>query len=221
MTPTNRDEAPLIRIVDDEEGMRESLAFMLRQEGYDCTAYESAAAFLKSDSPSRPGCLLLDVQMPGMTGLELQAEMNKRGLTIPIVFLSAHGDLDMAVDAMRRGASAFIQKTADRTRLMEAITDAVERSEKPSKNPGEEMARWKSLTDREREVARLIADGLLNREVGERLGGISVKTVQVHRGEVCRKLGVRGASGIAQAVRSIVRIESAGAGQEAQEGGAA
>ena len=164
-----------------------------------------------------------------MTGLELQAEMNKRGMTLPVVFLSAHGDLDMAVDAMRRGASAFIQKTAERARLMEAITDAVERSGAPSKNPGEEMARWKTLTDREREVARLIAAGLLNREVGERLGGISVKTVQVHRGEVCRKLGVRGASGIAQAVRSIERIESAGAGKEAerevegeaQEGGAA
>ena len=112
----------------------------------------------------------------------------------------------MAVDTMRRGAAAFIQKTADRARLMEAIVSAVERSSAPSKNPGEEIARWQSLTDREREVAELIAEGLLNREVGERLGGISVKTVQVHRGEVCRKLGVKGASGIAQAVRSVKRI---------------
>lgn len=186
-------EPPLIRIVDDEERMRESLAFMLRQEGFECAMYPSAEAFLREDSPSRPGCLLLDVQMDGMTGLELQEEMNRRGMTLPIVFLSAHGDLDMAVDTMRRGAAAFIQKTADRARLMEAIVSAVERSSAPSKNPGEEIARWQSLTDREREV-------------GERLGGISVKTVQVHRGEVCRKLGVKGASGIAQAVRSVKRI---------------
>lgn len=193
MNAFQTNEPPLIRIVDDEERMRESLAFMLRQEGFECAMYPSAEAFLREDSPSRPGCLLLDVQMDGMTGLELQEEMNRRGMTLPIVFLSAHGDLDMAVDTMRRGAAAFIQKTADRARLMEAIVSAVERSSAPSKNPGEEIARWQSLTDREREV-------------GERLGGISVKTVQVHRGEVCRKLGVKGASGIAQAVRSVKRI---------------
>lgn len=193
MNAFQTNEPPLIRIVDDEERMRESLAFMLRQEGFECAMYPSAEAFLREDSPSRPGCLLLDVQMDGMTGLELQEEMNRRGMTLPIVFLSAHGDLDMAVDTMRRGAAAFIQKTADRARLMEAIVSAVERSSAPSKNPGEEIARWQSLTDREREV-------------GERLGGISVKTVQVHRGEVCRKLGVKGASGIAQAVRSVRRI---------------
>lgn len=205
---SGKEEQALIRIVDDEESMRESLAFMLRQEGFACVGYPSAEAFLREDSPSRPGCLLLDVRMDGMSGLELQEEMNRRGMTLPIVFLSAHGDLDMAVDTMRRGACAFIQKTADRARLLEAIVSAAARSQGPSRNPGEEIARWQSLTDREREVAELIAQGLLNREVGERLGGISVKTVQVHRGEVCRKLGVRGASGIAQAVRSVKQILS-------------
>lgn len=103
-------ETPLIRIVDDEERMRESLAFMLKHEGFECCVYPTAESFLKGDTPSRPGCLLLDVQMDGMTGLELQEEMIRRGITLPIVFLSAHGDLDMAVDAMRRGACAFIQK---------------------------------------------------------------------------------------------------------------
>ena len=102
MNAFQTNEPPLIRIVDDEERMRESLAFMLRQEGFECAMYPSAEAFLREDSPSRPGCLLLDVQMDGMTGLELQEEMNRRGMTLPIVFLSAHGDLDMAVDTMRR-----------------------------------------------------------------------------------------------------------------------
>ena len=99
-----------------------------------------------------------------------------------------------------------MQKTADRSRLVDAIHRAVARSTGPAADPGVEVARWHALTDREREVAELIAEGLLNREVGERLGGISVKTVQVHRGEVCRKLGVKGASGISQAVRRIRAI---------------
>ena len=197
---------PLVRIVDDDPQVRSSLAFMLRQEGYECAVYESARAFLTSDTPSRPGCLLLDVCMPDMTGLELQDEMIRRGMTLPIVFLSAHGDIDMAVDTMQKGASAFVQKTADRPRLMAAISRAVTRSTGPASDPGEEVARWHTLTDREREVAELIAEGLLNREVGERLGGISVKTVQVHRGEVCRKLGVKGASGISQAVRRVKQL---------------
>lgn len=114
------------------------------------------------------GCLLLDVQMDGMTGLELQEEMIRRGITLPIVFLSAHGDLDMAVDAMRRGACAFIQKTADRARLLQAIVDAMAKSRGAvgDSTPGALVAAWNTLTDREKEVAKLVAEGLLNREVG-------------------------------------------------------
>ena len=191
---TTTAETPLIRIVDDEERMRESLAFMLKHEGFECCVYPTAESFLKGDTPSRPGCLLLDVQMDGMTGLELQEEMIRRGITLPIVFLSAHGDLDMAVDAMRRGACAFIQKTADRARLLQAIVDAMAKSRGAvgDSTPGALVAAWNTLTDREKEVAKLVAEGLLNREVGERLGGIAVKTVQVHRSEACSKLGFKG-----------------------------
>ena len=202
---TTTAETPLIRIVDDEERMRESFAFMLKHEGFECCVYPTAEFFLKGDTPSRPGCLLLDVQMDGMTGLELQEEMIRRGITLPIVFLSAHGDLDMAVDAMRRGACAFIQKTADRARLLQAIVDAMAKSRGAvgDSTPGALVAAWNTLTDREKEVAKLVAEGLLNREVGERLGGIAVKTVQVHRSEACSKLGVKGAAGLAQAVRAV------------------
>ena len=140
-----------------------------------------------------------------MTGLELQEEMIRRGITLPIVFISAHGDLDMAVDAMRRGACAFIQKTADRARLLQAIVDAMAKSRGAvgDSTPGALVAAWNTLTDREKEVAKLVAEGLLTREVGERLGGIAVKTVQVHRSEACSKLGVKGAAGLAQAVRAV------------------
>lgn len=198
-----------IRIVDDQASVRESLAFMLRQEGFECVCYESARDFLIDDMPSIPGCLLLDVQMPEMTGLELQQELIRRGSTLPIVFLSAYGTIDMAVDTMQKGAVAFVEKTADRSRLLDAIYKALERNQGTVQTPALLIARWQTLTPREKEVATLIAQGLLNRDVGERLGGISIKTVQVHRSEVCRKLGVKGASGITRAVRAISGLNEA------------
>ena len=103
----------LIRVVDDDAHMRGSLEYMLTAEGFAVKTYPSAQAFLTDDAPSRPGCLILDVKMDGMTGLELQEEMIRRGIRLPVVFLSAHGDIDMAVDTMQRGAVAFVQKTAD------------------------------------------------------------------------------------------------------------
>lgn len=109
---------------------------------------------------------------------------------------------------MRRGACAFIQKTADRARLLQAIVDAMAKSRGAvgDSTPGALVAAWNTLTDREKEVAKLVAEGLLNREVGERLGGIAVKTVQVHRSEACSKLGVKGAAGLAQAVRAVEMV---------------
>lgn len=159
--------------------------------------------FLTDDAPSRPGCLILDVKMDGMTGLELQEEMIRRGIRLPVVFLSAHGDIDMAVDTMQRGAVAFVQKTADPSRLMEAVYKAVAQTQANKTDPGEAVARWNTLTPKEKDVAKLLAKGLLNREVGIRLGGISVKTVQVHRSEINRKLGVKGVVELTEAVNRI------------------
>ena len=188
----------LVRIVDDDPAARDSLAFMLEEEGFDCAAYPSAEDFLKGDSPSVPGCAILDVM--------LQQEMIRRGITLPIVFLSAHGDIDMAVDTMRSGAVAFLRKGSDRTRLLDAIWSAIERAEGAEpEDAAREVARWQTLTDREREVAERIAAGLLNREIAAELG-ISPKTVQVYRGEVSRKLDVRGAAGVTRAVRRIEKI---------------
>ncbi|WP_297607804.1 response regulator [uncultured Sutterella sp.] len=196
----------LVRIVDDDPAARDSLAFMLEEEGFDCAAYPSAEDFLKGDAPSVPGCAILDVRMGKMSGLMLQQEMIRRGITLPIVFLSAHGDIDMAVDTMRSGAVAFLRKGSDRTRLLEAIWSAIERAEGAEpEDAAREVARWQTLTDREREVAERIAAGLLNREIAAELG-ISPKTVQVYRGEVSRKLDVRGAAGVTRAVRRIEKI---------------
>lgn len=196
----------LVRIVDDDPAARESLQFMLEEEGFDCIAYPSAEAFLRGDAPSVPGCAIFDVRMGEMSGLMLQQELIRRGITLPIVFLSAHGDIDMAVDTMRSGAVAFLRKGSDRTRLLDAIWSAIERSEgnEPA-DAARDVARWQTLTDREREVAELVAQGLLNREIAAELG-ISPKTVQVYRGEASRKLDVRGAAGLTRAVRRIAKI---------------
>lgn len=201
MTPAS---GLLIRIVDDDESVRMSLAYMFEQEGFETAHYRDARSFLTGDVLSRPGCAVVDVRMPGMSGLELQEALLAQGSTLPIVFLSAHGTIDMAVDAMQKGAVAFVEKTADRTRLMNAVNRAIASQKLPGSDPQQALAAWKTLTERERRVAELIATGLLNREVAERLG-ISPKTVQVFRSEVCRKLGVKGAAGITEAV---LRIES-------------
>lgn len=196
------EESPLVRIVDDDQLLRESLAFMLKQEGFDCITYGSAQEFLRSDAPSRPGCLILDVRMEKMTGLELQAELIRRGAQIPIVFYSAHGDIDMAVETMQKGAVAFVRKAAERKKLIDAVRLALAPFSSAA-SPAEEVARWNTLTSREKEVATLIAQGLLNREVGSALGGISFKTVQTHRREIYRKLDVKGSAGITQCVMRI------------------
>lgn len=208
-------QSVLIRIVDDEESIRSSLSFMLEQEGFRVVSYASAEDFLRQDMPSEPGCVLLDVRMTGMSGLALQDIMIERGMVLPIIFLSAHGCIDMAVDTMQKGAVAFIEKTADRTRLIQAIYRALRVGQfGKMDDPGREMAAWMSLTEREQEVAQLIAEGLLNREVAQRLG-IAAKTVQVYRGEVCKKLGVKGAAGISQAVNRIRLIQE----QQSQRSG--
>lgn len=207
MSEESDSPAALVRIVDDEEAVRQSLSFMLEQEGFKTRTFASAQAFLSDDAPSVPGCVIVDVRMPGMSGLELQEELGRRGIRLPIIFLSAHGDIDMAVDTMSRGAVAFVQKSPDARRLLDAVYKALALDAGHSDvTDAEAIARWNQLTDREKQVADLISQGLLNREIGERLGGISFKTVQVHRGEVCKKLGVRRAAGITQAVRRIQKL---------------
>lgn len=197
-------EPMLIRIVDDDEDVRESLAFMLRTEGFEVTHYASAHDFLVNDMPSRPGCLLLDVRMEGMSGLELQEAMLQREIHLPIIFLSAYGTIEMAVETMQKGAVAFIQKSAERTKVLDAIYRALEVYPKNSDAERDIRSRWATLTPREIEVVELVAQGLLNREIGERLG-ISPKTVQIYRSEAAFKLGVKGVAELTQAVRAVER----------------
>ena len=182
----------LIRTVDDDPAMREALEFMLTAEGWRVKTYENGRAFLTDDAPSTPGCAILDVRMPGMSGLELQQEMNVRGYALPIIFLTGNGDIDMAVSAMRDGAVDFVQKPVRQERLLKAIA-RVTRSVSETgavETEGAIRAKVQELTDREREIAELIGKKLTNRQISERTG-ITVRTVEVHRAAIIRKLGVR------------------------------
>lgn len=194
----------LVRIVDDDAEQLKSLAFLLRMGGFEVMTYQSAQSFLEMDDPRKPGCLLLDHRMPGMTGMELQAELVERGSLLPVIFLSAHGDIPMAMQAVHRGAMDFLVKPAAPDVLIAAVEKAVKKSfEDLAADAGQADLAEKAatLSDRELEVARLVAQGLLNKQIGDKLG-ISLPTMKLHRGNAAKKLGVRSAVAMAKALES-------------------
>ena len=208
MTQPPVDEDPVVRIVDDDDGDREALAFMLESSGWKVQAYSSARDFLVNDAPSQPGCVVLDVRMPGMTGLELQEEMNRRGFRLPIIFLTAHGDVAMAVGAMQKGAVNFLLKPIDPAAFARAVSQAVQlqgRIQNDALAPGECIARFESLSERQQEIVSMIADGFLNREVAVKLG-ISERTVEGHRYNAFKLLGVKNRSEPARFLSRVRKI---------------
>ncbi len=183
-------------IVDDDEAMRDALAMLMRAAGLNAEAFATAHDFLRHHNARRSGCLLLDIRMPDMTGLELQAEMHKRRIRLPIVFLTGHADVSMAVHAMKAGAADFIQKPLDEHRLVLAVMNALKADAERSKVrpdavalPEDASRRLEELSEREREVLHLVLRGRQNREIADALS-ISVKTVEFHRANIRHKLGV-------------------------------
>lgn len=201
-------ESALIRIVDNDDAMRKSWRFLIEGEGWHTVCYSSALRFLEEDNREEPGCVVLDVRMPDMSGIELQRVMMLQKNGLPIIFVSAHGDIDMAVQALKDGASDFLPKPVSADRLLEAIEKAVKKDlerRKEKKLAEETRQAFNTLTAREKMVARKVARGLLNKQIADELN-ISEKTVQVHRGVVCRKLGVKSAVGVAN-ILSIIHEE--------------
>ena len=182
----------LIRIVDDNEAHGVALCFMLKTEGWQAVNYVSGEAFLKEDDPERPGCVVLDYQMPGINGVELQELMLRRGYTQPILFLTAHADVDMAITNFKKGADDLLKKPVNPEAFLTAIATAVEKDRKQRKTAAPDAAlaaKYESLTQRERQVVELVLMGLLNCQVAQRLN-LSERTVETHRANVYRKLGV-------------------------------
>ena len=185
----------LIRIVDDDAEMRESLEFLLSTEGWKSRSYASAEAFLETDDVMVPGCLILDIRMPGMTGVELQRRLFDAKCTLPVIFLTGHGDITTAVHTMKYGAADFLEKRGDPLALAGAVERACAKSmaaESDAAEADDYRRTFESLTQREREVFMLAAEGITNKDVAERLG-IGAETVKMHKANAYAKLGVASA----------------------------
>jgi two-component system, LuxR family, response regulator FixJ len=205
-------ETPIVHVVDDDEAVRDSIAMLLDTEGIANRAYASAEEFLTkhADDHAVPGCLVLDIRMPGMTGLELQEQLGARHAQLPIIFITGHGDIPMAVEAMRRGAVDFIRKPFNDQDLLDRIREAFDLSVADRGHRATlDAARTghASLSPREREVFERVASGQANKVVAIELG-ISERTVEIHRAQVMRKMGART---LAQLVRMKIDLETDGA----------
>jgi FixJ family two-component response regulator len=186
-------DAGTVFIVDDDPAVLKSLARLLRSANHAVAVFASAQEFLAGDHLSQPGCLVLDVEMPGLTGVELQQALAGRHSALPIIFLTGHGDIDMGVHAMKLGAVDFLTKPVDGDVLLEAVRDAIERSRVivAARAAMDEVQRLlATLTPREREILPLVVSGQLNKQVAARLGTVE-KTIKVHRAHVMAKLKVR------------------------------
>lgn len=201
-------EKAVVRIIDDDDSMRKSWRFLIEGEGWTTKCCSSALRFLEEDDRNELGCVVLDVCMPDMSGIELQRVMMLQKNGLPIIFVSGHGDIDMAVQALKDGATDFLPKPVSADRLLTAIERAVSKDvERRQQNQLTDEYRhvFDTLTAREKMVAKKVARGLLNKQIADELQ-ISEKTVQIHRGAVCRKLGVKSAVGVAS-ILSILHEE--------------
>jgi FixJ family two-component response regulator len=187
----NAPDTPLVCVVDDDDAMRDSLRWLLESAGYRTATYPSAEKFLGCQRATKAACLVLDVRMRGMTGLELQAELNRLDRSLPVIFITGHGDVPMAVNALKNGAFHFLEKPFDDAQLLRLIEQAASGG---SAADGTALrcraaARLATLTQREREVLDLVVNGRKNKQIAETLG-ISVKTVEAHRAHAMEKMGV-------------------------------
>ncbi len=203
MTP----KQPTVFVVDDDGGVRSSIRILLKSVGIGTTTFASAKEFLAAYDQSAPGCLVLDIRMPGMSGMELQLELNRLGAVIPVVFITGHGDVPMAVEAMQQGAFDFLQKPFRDQDLIHRIQRALERDaahRSALQQTGAIKARLESLTPREREVLDLLADGKQNKVMAAELG-LSQRTVEIHRANVMDKMQARS---VAQLVRMLLDVRA-------------
>jgi FixJ family two-component response regulator len=201
MTDAQRDSA-LIYLVDDDDAVRDSLGLLLRSVGLACELYPSALEFLEHYDQRRHSCLVADIRMPGLSGLELQQKLNEQGAEIPIIFITGHGDVPMAVNAMKSGASDFLQKPFRDQDLIDRIHKALE-SDRERRTWREQEAvireRLALLTPRETEVMERVVKGQANKVIAMDLG-VSQRTVELHRARVMRKLRMRSLAELVQAV---------------------
>jgi FixJ family two-component response regulator len=192
--PSKQDDYDsIVFIVDDDKIVRGAISSLLMSVGQQVQLFESATDLLKSSLPPIPSCLVLDIRLPGLSGLDLQAELANAGLPIPIIFITGHGDIPMSVRAMKAGALDFLTKPFRDQDLLDAVTRALDRDRKRRKveeDTKDLRARYLTLTVREQQVMALVTEGLLNKQIASRLE-ISQVTAKIHRGKVMRKLAAK------------------------------
>src|SRR2546429_135006 len=184
---------PIVFVGDDHAPMRNALANLFRSVGLQSALFGSGSELLRSKLPDVPSCLVLDIRLPGLSGLDFQAELAKANIHIPIIFMTGHGDIPMSVQAMKAGAVDFLSKPFRDQAMLDAVTTAIERDRKrreSEKQMSDLRARLEGLTEREREVMVLVTAGLMNKQIAAELG-VSEITVKIHRGHVMRKMAAR------------------------------
>ena len=198
-----KERSPIVFIVDDDEAVRSSLRLLLKSVGLVPSALASAREFLDKYDPAQPGCLVLDVRMPEMSGLELQEQLNLKGAVLPVIFITGHGDVPMAVEAMQAGACDFLQKPFRDQDLIDRIQRALDKDRTNRAALNERTLireRLQSLTPREREVLAMVTSGKANKVVAADLG-VSQRTIEIHRARVMEKMS---AASLAQLVRMVM-----------------
>ena len=190
----------LVYIVDDDDAIRDSLAFLLEASGISVEAYATAADFLERYRINERACLVLDIRMPGMSGMELQDVLIERGIRLPLIFITGHGDVPMAVEALKKGAVDFIEKPFNDNALLALIDRALRQQEalqEDTQQRSAALARVHTLTPREREVMDMVVTGKLNKTIADQLG-ISIKTVEAHRARVMEKMQAKSLADLIQ-----------------------
>ena len=196
------DRSLLVHVVDDDLAVRDALRWLLEGEGLTVKAYASAEEFLAKMDTDRAGCAVVDLRMPGMSGLELQETLAQRRVRLPLVFITAHGDIQLAVMAMRRGAVDFVQKPFANAQLVDAVWRALDvhpRLPGGEEEPGVVRARATGLSPRERDVLAAVVDGRSSKAIAAELG-IAIKTVEAHRARIMAKLGAHSLAGLVRLV---------------------
>ena len=197
----------LIRVIDDDPDVIKSIAYLLESEGYQTFGYLSANEFLRQDNPNIKGCIILDLKMPEISGLELQQILSDQNYSHPIIFLTAHGDIEIAVMAMKKGAFDFLIKPVDPQKLLNTVEVAVQEDQENSVLINNSLLqKFEAITKKEKKVCQLVVLGLSNREIAEALQ-CGLRTVESHRSSIYKKLGINNSNQLTEILKSIPHLK--------------